>query len=117
MNPKILIVTYNTNMFSHLGNETSTNVSAVAVDASAAIGGGIGGAVFLILLIIAMCILLWCMIKYYKKKKTKYFGDRVYFSRTLQDSTLSYNPRYLLNIKEVDSDVEARICKCLIYDN
>ena len=106
-------------MFSHLGDGTSTNVSAVAADASAAIGGGIGAAIFLILLIIALCILLWCMINYYKKKKTKYFGDRVYFSNISQNSTLSYNPRYLSSIKatEVDSNVEAKICKCLIYDN
>ena len=100
----------------YIGNNSSNITAAAAVDNSAAIGGGVGGAVVLILLIVALCIMLRCMIKSHRRKKTKYFGDSVRFSKTLQDSILSHNLRYVAevpntNATEVESNVEARICK------
>ena len=98
----------------------SSNTSTVAdddnsadVDNFAAVGGGVGGAVLLILLIGALCILLWCVVINYRKRKAARYFKSVNFLVTSQGHH-SLNHCLTTNIEaiELDSTIKQRNCKC-----
>ena len=92
---------------------TSTPTGSSSNAAAGTIGGAVGGAVLLILLV-TLCIVTWCVVHRYKRKKTSYSTSKPHFAPA--SNTYTGNPRYVFELQdmgstEVNTGVEARTCK------
>ena len=94
--------------------------SYILVDASSTagiIGGAIGGAV---VLLIALCIMLWCVVRFYKKKRsvngfTHFIPSKISFHNSNATNHNPSNVHELKNMKsnitEIDLGSDAGTCK------
>ena len=102
-------------MFTHYIDTTSTAVinNTAVTNNAAVIGGAVGGTVLLILL----CSIFWCMIHCYKKKgasrttRKQHFTPAPILFYNYDSSHGSELTSIKINEAEVDSEMEARICK------
>ena len=71
----------------------------------------------MLILLLTLCIVAWCVVRYYKRRKKSYSTNRPHFAPALK--THSGNPRYLYELKDMENterntEMEAKMCKYYI---